>query len=127
MKERIKELRKYLGLTQAEFASRVSLKQSSIATYEIGRNDPTDAVIALIVREFNVSEQWLRTGEGDMFVTRPPDEELAEIFGILLTDDSPESRIKRSVINSMLRAGPEFWDVIADIAESLAKEKEQDH
>ena len=127
MKERIKELRKYLGLTQAEFGSRMNVKGSTIANYELGRNEPADHIVSLIVREFNVSEQWLRTGEGDMFVTRPPDEELAEIFGILLTDDSPESRIKRSVINSMLRAGPEFWDVIADIAESLAKEKEQDH
>ena len=127
MGERIKELRKYLGLTQQEFADRIGIKRNSIANYEIGRNDPVESIVHLIVREFNVSEQWLRTGEGDMFVTRPPDEELAEIFGILLTDDSPESRIKRSVINSMLRAGPEFWDVIADIAESLAKEKEQDH
>lgn len=126
MKERIKELRKYLGLTQAEFGSRMNVKGSTIANYELGRNEPADHIVSLIVREFNVSEQWLRTGEGDMFVTRPPDEELAEIFGILLTDDSPESRIKRSVINSMLRAGPEFWGVIADIAESLAKEKEQD-
>ena len=126
MKERIKELRKYLGLTQAEFGSRMNVKGSTIANYELGRNEPADHIVSLIVREFNVSEQWLRTGEGDMFVTRPPDEELAEIFGILLTDDSPESRIKRSVINSMLRAGPEFWDVIADIAENLAKEKEQD-
>lgn len=72
MNERIKKLRKALDLTQQEFADRIGVKRNTIATYEIGRNIPLDAVISSICREFNVSEEWLRTGEGEMFVQREP-------------------------------------------------------
>ena len=67
MKNRLKALRKELGLTQEKFAKRLSMKRNTIATYEIGRNEPIDAVIALICREFHVNEEWLRTGNGEMF------------------------------------------------------------
>ena len=67
MNERIKQLRKALDLTQQEFADRIGMKRNSIANYEIERNTPIDAVIVSICREFNVNEEWLRTGEGEMF------------------------------------------------------------
>lgn len=67
MNERIRKLRKTLELTQKEFANRIGIKQNTVATYEIGRSEPIDAVIALICREFNVNEEWLRTGTGSMF------------------------------------------------------------
>ena len=70
MDERIKKLRKALDLTQREFGDRIGVKPNTIATYEIGRNQPIDAVISLICREFNVSETWLRTGEGEMFLPK---------------------------------------------------------
>lgn len=67
MGERLKELRKSLGLTQQEFADRLGIKRNAITNYEVGRNAPADMVVSLICREFNVSENWLRTGEGSMF------------------------------------------------------------
>lgn len=67
MNERIKKLRKHLDLTQQEFADRIGVKRNTIANYEIGRNVPIDSVLSLIVREFHVSEAWLRSGEGEMF------------------------------------------------------------
>lgn len=67
MNERIKELRKSLGLTQEKFSSRIGIKRNTLANYEIGRNDPIDGIVFSICREFNVNEQWLRTGEGEMF------------------------------------------------------------
>lgn len=79
MNERIKELRKALGLTQQEFADKLGVKRGAIANYEIGRNEPIDAVIALICREFNVSEVWLRTGEGEMFIHFDDDAEFIRV------------------------------------------------
>ena len=67
MNERIKKLRKALDLTQQAFADRIGIRQNTVAKYETNRGTPTTSVISLIVREFNVSEKWLRTGEGDMF------------------------------------------------------------
>lgn len=66
MGERIKELRKSLELTQKDFGERLGVKGNTIAQYEIGRNEPVDAVVSLICREFGVSEAWLRDGDGGM-------------------------------------------------------------
>lgn len=67
MKDRIKSIRHTLGLTQQKFADRLGVKGNTISQYESGRNAPVDSVISLICREFNVNEDWLRTGKGDMF------------------------------------------------------------
>ena len=68
MNERLKKLRKSLDLTQKTFAERIGTKQNTVATYEMGRNIPSDPVIFSICREFNVNEEWLRTGSGTMFI-----------------------------------------------------------
>lgn len=84
MEARLKAVRKAVGLTQQEFADRLGIKRGAVANYEIGRNDPIDAVISLICREFGVNETWLRTGEGEMFAKAPTDivSEVAEKLGL---------------------------------------------
>ena len=67
MNERIKKLRKTLDLTQQEFADRIGSVQNTITGYETGRRTPSRQIITLICKAFNVNENWLRTGEGEMF------------------------------------------------------------
>lgn len=67
MNGRIKKLRKELNLTQEEFSSRIGLSRNFIAQIEIGTKQPSDRTISDICREFNINEEWLRTGEGDMY------------------------------------------------------------
>ena len=86
MNERIKSLRKHLGYTQQEFADRIGLKRNTIAQYEIGRNEPIDAVILSICREFNVNENWLRTGEGEMFEQMTEQQKILKYTALLLND-----------------------------------------
>ena len=74
MHERIRKLRKTLDLTQEKFAERIGIKRNTIATYESGRNEPVDSVVALICREFHVNEEWLRYGTGEMFTKDSEDE-----------------------------------------------------
>lgn len=71
--ERIRKLRKELDMTQQKFGERIGIKGNTVAQYELGRNEPVDAVFSLICREFNVNEEWLRTGEGEMFRAAPSD------------------------------------------------------
>lgn len=97
MKERIKKLRKTLGLTQQEFATHLGISRGSIATYETREGSPGSSVINLICREFNVNEAWLRTGEGEMFVKRTEEDELTQVFSsIAASDDELIKRIIRS-------------------------------
>lgn len=84
MKERIKELRKALHLTQAEFAQRIGVKQNTVAQYESGRNDPTDTVLKLICLNLGASEVWLRTGEGEMFAHKSREAEFSAACGEIL-------------------------------------------
>lgn len=67
MNGRIKELRNVLNLTQQEFADKIKVKRNTVATYEMGRSIPSDSAIALICKEFDVNEEWLRNGTGEMF------------------------------------------------------------
>ena len=83
MNERIKKVRKALDLTQQEFAERIGMKRNSIALIEKGRNTSDQTVFA-ICREFNVNEEWLRTGTGEMFNAAPSSvlDALAEQYGL---------------------------------------------
>ena len=74
MKERIRKIRRYLDLTQQEFADRLGIQRGAIANYELGRNEPVDSVVSLICREYGVNEEWLRTGTGEMFEPDSGDE-----------------------------------------------------
>lgn len=67
MHKRILELRKALDLTQSEFGAKIGLSRDGIASYERGTAKPTGTAIQAIIYTFNVSREWLETGEGDMF------------------------------------------------------------
>lgn len=86
MNERLKKLRKTLDLTQQEFANRLGIKRNTVAQYEIGRNEPIDAVILSICREFDVREEWLRTGKGEMFEQLTEQQKIMKYTALLLKD-----------------------------------------
>lgn len=122
MKDRIKELRKYLNLNQTEFGDRIGVRQGTIAGYENGVRIPIDAVVLSICREFGVNESWLRYGEGDMFRTQTKEEELYELFGMMMGDNSQEAEFKRRLITVMLRMRPEEWKLLERKARELLEE-----
>lgn len=86
MKDRIKKLRKELDLTQQAFADKIGMKQNTIAQYEMGRTTPSDAIIFSICREFDVNEEWLRTGEGEMFEQMTDQQKILRYTALLLKD-----------------------------------------
>ena len=73
MNERIKMLRTTLNLSMEKFGNRIGLTRSAISKIESGSN-PSDQTIISICREFNVREEWLRNGIGDMFLVLEEDE-----------------------------------------------------
>nr|DAT01806.1 MAG TPA: helix-turn-helix domain protein [Caudoviricetes sp.] len=123
IKDRIKELRKAKGLTQFEFADRLKVSRSNIASYETGKNELSSAAISLICRTFSVSETWLRTGEGEMFSDTAREEQIAAFMGDVLAAESEDFR-KRFV--SMLSSlSVDEWRLIEEKAKELV-EKEQE-
>lgn len=65
---RVKEIRTNLGLNQSDFAEKIGIKQAGLSAIEKGIRNVTDRVISDICREFNVNEEWLRDGKGEMFI-----------------------------------------------------------
>lgn len=107
MDERIKALRKKLGLTQQAFADRLKIARGNIAAYEVGKNAPSDAVISLICKEFHVNEIWIRTGEGgedNMFAKVSEDDRYALNLGKL---SKTENQMARNMLNAIAEASPE--------------------
>lgn len=86
MNERIRLLRKELGLNQSDFGNKIGVKQGTVAGYESGVRTPLDAVVSSICREFDVNEEWLRTGEGEMFEQMTEQQKLLKYTGMLLKD-----------------------------------------
>ena len=110
MNERLKKLRKALDLTQQEFADRIGSKRNTIAKYETDTNVPSSAVISLICREFSVNEDWLRTGQGEMFVEQTRDEQIATFIGKIQAgnDDS----FKKRFISMLSALDESEWAVL---------------
>ena len=85
MKDRIKEVRKSAGMTQVEFGEKLGVKGNTVTNYETGLRTPTDAVVRSICREFNVNEEWLRTGTGEMFHPTTKNDEIERLMGNVYT------------------------------------------
>lgn len=80
MNERIKQLRKELGLTLDKFGEKIGVGKTAISKIENGDRSVTDQMFKSICREFNVNENWLRTSEGEMFVQKTLDDEIASFI-----------------------------------------------
>lgn len=122
MKDRIKKIRKELDLTQQEFADRIGVKRGGIANYEIGRNEPTDSVISLICREFNINEDWLRTGEGEMFIKQTRDEQIASFIGSI--QSSEDDSFKKRFISMLSALDESDWEVLEKMVIMLHDKKD---
>lgn len=118
MNTRIKAVRNELKLTQDKFAAQMGVKKNNIACYETGKSRPSDSVISLICRTYNVNEEWLRTGEGEMFVPRSREDEVAAYFGRIMGGKC--SNIESAIISLMARATPEDWELVTSFARELA-------
>lgn len=106
MKDRIREVREHFGLSMEKFGSRIGIGKASISLLESGKNNPSVQTITLICREFGVNEQWLRTGNGEMF-----EQTRASVLDRLSTEYDL-SREQRSVIEAFLDLDPQERDVI---------------
>lgn len=100
--ERVREVRKTLGLTLEKFGEKIGLKKNSVSQIENGKNNVTDANVKAICREFNVDYIWLTTGEGEMFVDS--DDDFIEKIDRIMAG---ESDIRKNAIKALVNASTE--------------------
>jgi len=126
MGERVKELRKALGLSGEKFGEKIGLKRNSLSQIETGKNNLSEQNILAICREFNVNEEWLRSGTGEMFKDMTLDEEIISFIGDIQWDAS--NTFKKRFISAIAKLNEEEWKVLEKIIVDMAstiEEKEQ--
>lgn len=121
--ERIKLIRKSLGVTLEKFGEPLGVTKAAISRLENNVNSITDQMVLSICREYNVNEVWLRTGEGEMFVKLSPAEEVATYVSDLLEDDgeNPLYGIIIQIMRTYSGLSPKSQEVIRDFARQLAE------
>ena len=93
-KERVKQLRKELGLTLEKFAEPLGVGKTSISKIELGQVNLTDQMTKAICREYSVNEEWLKNGSGEMFAARPIGDDLKARIDYFLPDESETFRLR---------------------------------
>ena len=118
MKERIKAIRKALGLSGERFGEKIGLKRVAISQLETGRTTPTNQTIMSICREFNVSEEWLRNGIGDMFVSVPPDKAIDSFVSKVKKDNG----FKKCFLSTLSKMDESEWDFVEKFMKNVLEE-----
>lgn len=123
MNYRIREIRKDNNLTQTEFGERIGVKGNTVTGYEKENRIPSDAIILSICREFNVNEDWLRTGQGEKYLRLSRKETVAAYVGKIL--GGKVTPLEETLIEFMAETSPQEWEELARIinrfTEKMAK------
>lgn len=115
MKERLKELRKQLGLTMEEFGNNLGVRKTTISSLENGVNNITNQMAKLICTTYNVNEEWLKTGNGDMFI-ETKESHLSELAKQYALDD-----MEVKIVEAFLELAPDKRAAIKEYVSILAK------
>lgn len=119
MNERISTIIEASGIKKTVFADRLNVSQAFVSQLCSGVKQPSDRTIADICREFNVNEDWLRTGEGEMFKPLSRSETIAKFAGELMKDE--DDSFRRQLVEALAQLDEKEWEVLAGIAKKLTK------
>lgn len=122
MNNRVKILRKRLGLTQEEFGKKINIGRSNLSLIESGRTNLSKRVISDICEKFQVNENWLRHNEGEMFKLVNESDEFHEAIATWLVDCD---EITRKTIISLSKLNREDFNFISRILDGLLLEQEE--
>ena len=122
--ERLKTFRKSIKKTQADFGSLLGASRDTITNYEIGRVEPTDTFIQLLVTKFSVSEKWLRTGEGEMY--EETETTLFNSFAKQYDLSEAEQRAARYLLNLTSEERQQILHHIVRLAEAITSADKMD-
>lgn len=122
MNTRLKELRKILKLTQAEFGEKLGITAAAISDIEKGRRNLTDRNINLICEKFYVSEEWLRNGSGEAFIPQLPEDEFSRLLSEI--EESNDDQLK-TIIKMFVQLDEKGRKIVLDLVNSLLENQKK--
>lgn len=120
--QRIAMIVKQSGLNKTAFSEKINVSPSMVSLICSGKTGVSDRTISDICRVFGVSEDWLRTGEGEMRLNLDRKEELNAIFGDIMASDDAKARLVKAFAMLPDEAYPKLEEYIKKIAQELSKE-----
>lgn len=120
--DRIKTLINSIGKTKTEIARTLDVTPAYLSKL-IKTGTPSDMFISNLCRNYNVDEEWLRTGEGEMFVIRSDEEEIAAFLGDVLSEEG--ETYKKQLILALANLSDEGWRGIKEFLDALIAEKKE--
>ena len=121
--ERVKAIRKAKEMSMEQFGERIgNISKSTISNIENGNRNLTDLMLKSICSEFNVNEDWLRTGAGgheNMFI--PEDMRYLNTVGRL---GNEQNEFKKFCINMLMELPDKYWDYIYEEFKKFEKKEE---
>ena len=120
--ERVKEIRKSLEMTMEQFGNKLGVTKVAISNIEKEKRNLTEQMSRAICRESNVSQEWLKTGDGEMYQQLSEDEEIAGIVSDLLEEgkDNAFYSIILEIVKTYSELSPASQKVLMEAAEKLA-------
>jgi len=113
MDKRFLELREFFKLSQEDIGQRIGVTKSTISLIERGQRNASERLIRDICREFNINEEWLRTGKGEMKKNMTLEEEIYGRFGKIMEKSSPVKKEIASMLIQIVDTLPdEEWEYI---------------
>ena len=119
---RFKYLRQSLKIKQQDCAKELAISQGHAADIENGRKTVSDRIVEILVLKYNVSESWLRTGEGEMFTPLSRSETIAHFAGELMKEE--DGSFRRQLVEVLAQLDEHEWEVLEGIAKKLALKKD---
>lgn len=126
--DRVKELRKTLNLTLEKFGEQIGLKKNSLSAIETGRNALTDqTVLSICKTNWNgryINEEWLRTGNGEMFKELDREQEIALMVSTLFKEESESFKFR--FIKALCNMNDAGWDALESFVDEVTNKKDRD-
>lgn len=117
---RIDLLIKDLGITKTRFAESLHVSSQFISSLCSGAKQPSERTISDICREFNVSLDWLQSGNGEMYVQRSANEELGLMVASLMAE--ADESFRKRFVSAMLELPTEFWPELEKFIKKIAQD-----
>lgn len=117
MNDRIKELRKAMNLSQEKFGELLGITKSGVSDIESGRRKVTDQHVIMLANN-GVSEEWLRTGKGDMFVPGIKDKQISAMLADVMK--SGEDSFRHRLVSALARLDDEGWDNLEKLIDMIS-------
>ena len=118
MNTRIKKIRIDNNLTQEEFARKLDVKRNTVATYEMGRSEPSAAVLSLICEKFSINKEWLYSGIGERYTQREKSQEIGGFVNDVMKD--ADNSFKKRFVLALSKLDEKDWEILEKIVNKLS-------